>query len=160
MLSLTNSVTHRPLGVKETSNAVTQFGEEHRVESRAQLQSQQIFNIGADVQAHFFMCAHHEGQQPLQEPAKGRLTVHVTRTHGDHGSLALTHWPHWWAVGTKAGSTALLQTHSTQSTQEARHVDPLLISVRGLVLEKCVSKGKGGGGGINLPPQLVLWSEK
>lgn len=88
------------------------------------------------------MCAHHEGQQPLQEPAEGRLTIHFTRAHGDHGAFALTHWPHGRAVGTKAGSTALLQTHSTQSTQEACHVDPLLASVRALVLKMCFKTKK------------------
>lgn len=135
MLSVTNSETNRPLGVKETSDAVTQFGKQHRVQGWAQLQAQEIFNIGTDVQTHFLMSAHHEGQQPLQEPAEGCLTVHFTRAHRDHGALALAHWPHWWTVGTKAGSTALLQTHSTQSTQEACHVDPLLINTRNLVLE-------------------------
>lgn len=148
--SVTDSVTHRPLGVKETSDAVAQFGEEHRVEGWAQLQSQQIFNIGADVQAHFLVCAHHEGQQPLQEPAEGCLTVHFTRAHGDHGALALTHWPQGWAVGTKAGSTALLQTNSTQSTQKACHVDPLLMIMRGLVLEMCKQEKL----------KLVFWQEK
>lgn len=35
MLSVTDSETYRPLSVKETPNAVAQFGEEHRVQGRA-----------------------------------------------------------------------------------------------------------------------------
>lgn len=65
--------THRSLRVKELANAVPQLVEEHRVECRTKLQSQQVLHVGADVEADSVMAAHQQGQQSVQEAADGRL---------------------------------------------------------------------------------------
>ena len=117
--------SHRPLCVEKAADAVLQFVEEHGVKSWAELQAHQILNIGPDLKT-LFLAANHEGQQAVQEAAQGRLRVPLTGAHGDHGALPLTERPHGGAVGGQAWGTALLQTHTSQSTQEARHVDPLL----------------------------------
>lgn len=57
-IRMTHSVTHRSLRVKELADAVPQLVEEHGVEGRAELESQQVLHVGADVEANPLMAAH------------------------------------------------------------------------------------------------------
>jgi len=132
-------LTHRPLCVKELADAVPQLVEEHGVERWTQLQAQQVLDVGAHVQTHAVMATHQQGQQLVQEAAERRLAGggagdggwhgigDLAGSHRDHGVLALAHGAHGWAVCDRAWCTLLLETHSSQSTQEARHIDPLLL---------------------------------
>lgn len=136
-----HSCTYRSLGVKELANAVPQLVEEHGVEGGTELQSQEVFHVGPDMEAHPVMATHQQGQQPVQEAADRRLAGgrvgagggrghgvgHLARAHGNHGVFTLTHGAHGRAVGGWARCAALLETHATQSAQKACHVDPLLL---------------------------------
>lgn len=135
------SFTYRSLRVKEPSNAVPQFVEQHGVEGRAELQAQQVLHISADVEADPIVAAHQQRQQPVQKAADGSLVGggrgergsrhqrvgHVAGAHGDHGVLAFCRRAHGRAVGGRTGGAALLEANSSQSTQETSHVDPLLL---------------------------------
>ena len=129
--------TYAALRVEEAADAVLELVEEHGVESGAELQAQQVLDVGADLQA-LLVVAHHQRQQPVQELAEGSLGDAVARAHGHHGTLALRERPHGGTVGSQEGGGPLLQAHPAQGTQEARHVYPLLeergLTTRGEVL--------------------------
>lgn len=72
------------------------------------------------------MTAHHQRQKAVQEPAQGRLWAPLTRGHGHHGALAIVQCAHGRTVGGQSRRVPLLQTHATQRTQEASHIDPFL----------------------------------
>lgn len=136
-----NDPTHRTLCVKELSDAVPQLVEKHGVQSGAELQTQQVFDIGAHVEPDPVVAAHEQTQQAVQEAADGRLAGrrwgagwswshgigHVAGAHGDHGVLALAHGAHRWAVSCRAWGATLLETDAAQCTEKARHVDPFLL---------------------------------
>ena len=128
--------THQALRVKEPPDAVLELVEEHGVERRAELQTQQIFDVGPHVQAHPLVPTHQQRQEAVQEAAQrrfigggrrgGKVCRHLAGHHGDHGVFALCHGAHRRAVGDWTRGVVLLETHPTQGTQEAGHVDPLL----------------------------------
>ena len=74
MITNSHSCTYWSLCVKELANAVPQLVEEHGVESRAELQPQEVFDIGPNMEAYPVMTTHKQGQQPIQEAADGCLT--------------------------------------------------------------------------------------
>lgn len=93
------------------------------------------------MEADPVMAAHQQGQEPVQEAAdrrlaggrrgarggRGQRVGHVAGAHGDHGVFALGRGAHGWAVSGLTRGATLLETHATEGTKEARHVDPLLL---------------------------------
>lgn len=130
--------THRTLSVKELANAVLELVEQHGIQSWTELQSKEILNIGANMEAHPVVATNQQSQQPVQEAAHRCLTRgrrargghevgHLTRAHRDHGVFTLGHGTHRWTVCGWAWGAALLEAHTAQSTQKSCHVDPLLL---------------------------------
>lgn len=51
--------SHLSLRVKKLADGVLQFVKQHWIQSRAQLQTHQVLNIGPYLKAHFLMVTHH-----------------------------------------------------------------------------------------------------